>query len=202
MCKRILSVCPLALSLHTFAQDSFEEFVQKDISKIVLRHHTHAMLGLFDDGHETVPNLKGKELPKRIALVSFYIFDRRKSKSYSYTTHGAWDITITVTKTIFTSLKNTMLLGNVFLTLAAPNIIAEFKAKGMEVLLPDQYLTDDAKRNAYANFQPEISGLSKSLFTKDDDFMTQGGAEGFLVKPVWAPFDFKQGHRLVLWQKT
>lgn len=184
--KIILSALAFPV-LSLTAQESFKELNDKDISKMTVRHHTR-MQGPYDDGHGTVPNLKGKELPKRIALVSFYSFDKGSIGKKSFKT-PIYEYKVTS----WTTDAGASALSNVFASAAVPKIVAEFKKAGMDVLVPDQYLTDDAKKSAYNNFEPDISWLSKALMTQDDNFKSQAGASGYLVKPAFAPFDFKTG---------
>jgi hypothetical protein len=165
-------------------QESFQEIAGiqdgKSFSKLITRH---LGVGPFDDGHGTIPMLKGLDIPKRVALVSFYTFDRgvtskaKKQGNYIYTSK-TW-----------TSQAGANYVSTQFAERGVPEIVAEFQKHGIEVLTPAAFLTDDAKKQAYRAFVPDISGLSKRFLTKDDNFESEGAAVGYLTKPAWAPFD-------------
>ena len=182
--KSLLTLACLAcITTAVQAQETFNELAAvdgKDFSKMVTRHLGQ---GPFDDGHGVVANLTGK-LPRKVALVSIYAFDRgfkesKKRGDYIYIKEG------------WMTQEGTNYVASMFAERAVPKIVEQFAKYGMEVMTPAQFLTDDAKKAAYAAFEPDISGLSKSLLTKDDNFVAQGAAVGYLTKPVWAPFDYK-----------
>lgn len=127
------------------------------------------------------------KMPKRIALVSFYVDDPGITKvsgsNYSGKTYN----------TTNTGSTNAQFYANYFLNASIQNIKEGFNKYGMEVLLPNEFLTSQEKKDAYNNFVVQHTTLNKigqglSKFVKNMGNMstsieTDEAADGFkLVK--------------------
>ncbi len=102
------------------------------------------------------------KLPKRVALVSFYIDDpgltkvngtNQTGKSYNTTNTGS---------------TNGRIFANEYYNKSIEAIKTTFKAYGMNVLTPSEYLTDDDKKQAYNDFVVKHTAGNKlgEKFTK------------------------------------
>ncbi|MFM2284962.1 MAG: hypothetical protein RLZZ543_459 [Bacteroidota bacterium] len=86
------------------------------------------------------------KMPKRIALVSFYTDDQGITKVTGTNSMG---------KTYHTTNSgndNLKIFGNRFYAVGMPAIKSAFQQYGIEILSPEEFLTDDTKRAAYRNF--------------------------------------------------
>jgi hypothetical protein len=102
-----------------------------------------------------------KELPKKVALVSFYSFDP------GMTTVKRWSTSNTLYKTTHTKTTKTNAIGSSgelaigFYLQSIEELIGKFKEYNMDLLLPDEYLDTDAKKEFYNNFTVERGKLSE-----------------------------------------
>ena len=95
------------------------------------------------------------KMPKRVALVSFYIDDpgitkvsgtNATGKSYNTTNTGS---------------DNGKLFANEFASKSIETLKAEFRTYGITVLSPSEFLTDDDKKQAYNDFVVKHTSLNK-----------------------------------------
>ncbi len=107
----------------------------------------------MEDGSGTIPFLsKLGGVPKKIALVNFYIYDpgsKQQSMTHIFTTS--------------ISEKGGNMFANNFLADGLEGMKAAFAARGMEILLPEQYLDTEEKKKNYYEFNPEVSGFTKVM---------------------------------------
>jgi len=102
-----------------------------------------------------------KELPKRVALVSFYSFDP------GMTTVKRWTTSNTLYKTTHTKTTKINAVGSSgelaigFYLQSIEELISKFKEYNMELLLPDEYLDTDVKKEFYSKFEVERGKLSE-----------------------------------------
>jgi hypothetical protein len=102
-----------------------------------------------------------KELPKKVALVSFYSFDP------GMTTVKRWTTSNTVFKTTHTKTTKINAVGSSgelalgFYLQSIDELINKFKEYNMDLLLPEEYLDTDAKKEFYTNFEVERGKLSE-----------------------------------------
>ena len=96
-----------------------------------------------------------KEMPKKVALVSFYSFDPGMTKVQIWTNGGGnWvEVHTKTTKRNSVGSSGELALGFYFQSMDA--LIDEFNSFGMELLLPEQYLDSDEKTEYYNNFKVE-----------------------------------------------
>jgi len=95
------------------------------------------------------------KMPKRIALVSFYITDpgitkisgtNQTGKSFNTTNTGS---------------ANGKIFANDFSSKSIETIKASFKTYGIDILTPSEFLTDDDKKQAYNDFVVKHTNLNK-----------------------------------------
>lgn len=133
----------------------------------------------FDDGHGMWAWPKAfKNLPKRVGLLSFVVFDPgffdTKVKKY-----GGPDISYTVTtsKSAALSIDNTQKLASFFYSEAIPAIKENFKSFGSELLTPEEFCTTDAIRQAYNTFNYQEKASAK-MFSGESAANTIAVPEG------------------------
>jgi hypothetical protein len=86
------------------------------------------------------------KMPKRVALVSFYIDDPGITKISGTNSTGK------TYNTTNTGSANGVAFANAFYKQSIDNIRSTFKTYGMDILTPDEFLNDDAKKQAYNDF--------------------------------------------------
>jgi hypothetical protein len=105
------------------------------------------------DGSGTLPVMaKLGGVPKKVALVTFYVFDP-----------GSIQTGMTAVYTTIITPKGGNGFANNFLKEGLEPIKAAFSARGMEVLTPDQYLDTPEKKKNYASFAPTLSKFTKMM---------------------------------------
>jgi len=102
-----------------------------------------------------------KEMPKRVALVSFYSFDPGMTKVQRWTTSNTlYKTTYTkTTKINATGSSGELAIG--YYLQSIEELISRFKEYNMELMLPDDYLDTDVKKEFYKNFTVERGKLSE-----------------------------------------
>ena len=126
------------------------------------------------------------KLPKRVALVSFYVDDpgltkvsgtNQTGKSYNTTNTGS---------------DNARIFANEFYKVSAEEVKTTFAKYGIQVLTPSEFLTDDDKKQAYNDFVVKHTNLN-SLGSKIGKFFKEAGNAGTTLE-IDEPAD---GFRLV-----
>lgn len=127
----------------------------------------------FEDGHGMwVWPPAMKTFPKRVGILSFMVFDpgffEVTSKRY-----GGPDISRTVTTYKGASLKleSTIALAQFLYDETLPELKENFKYFGSELLTPEEFITSDAIRAAYNNFNYEEKGVAKWM-SKEGSYQT------------------------------
>ena len=112
-------------------------------------------------GYSLNPRLL-KEMPKKVALVSFYSFDPGMTKTQVWTskfpTHSDAFYDYFTTYTLVSKRNSVGSSGELalgFYLQSINTLIDEFNSFGMELLLPEQYLDSDEKTEYYDNFKVE-----------------------------------------------
>ncbi|MES1166532.1 MAG: hypothetical protein ABUL68_00880 [Pseudomonadota bacterium] len=128
-----------------------------------------------ENGTGPVPYLRALGAPpKRVALVSFYVWDAGNVKQSVYNTAMTWRFSKSVTATgierIATGLYD-----------AGIGAMKEgFAAYGMQLLTPDEFLDTADKKAAYLTFKPEHGALGSVMgFLQSKDRSLSYAAEGF-----------------------
>lgn len=187
MKKTLLTVTAIAVSsIYLFAQSELPENYPS-VDKVKVK---------FDFPKEGRSSNKGKgfsanlsRLPngiKKVALVSFFVFDPGVTKTWTTTAES--DIMITTTfhvkKKSTGGLSSDICLGA--LAKAYNPLINTFKEYGIDLLLPDQYLDTEEKRNYYNNFKVEhdkFDSFLKNMGSANHDVVF-GTPDGFIVADI------------------
>lgn len=123
---------------------------------------------------------------KRVALVSFYAFDPGVTKTWTTTSSSGFiTTTTTYTKKRSTGGMASEIAYGAFVTSIDP-MIAKFKEFGIDLLLPNQILDTDAKKNYYNSFQVQhgkFADWARNLSSGNHDQM-YGTLEGLNVMDI------------------
>ncbi len=130
------------------------------------------------------------EMPKKVALVSFYSFDpgMTKIKRWKTQTSGYYYNTITthtqVTKRNATGGSGELALGYLLQSIDA--LKDGFKSYGMDLLLPEEFLDTEEKTEFYNNFEVERAAFNEWITNigSGSHDMIYGYPEGFNVLDV------------------
>jgi len=128
---------------------------------------------------------------KKVALVSFFVFDPGLTKTWSTTsTNTGYYVTTTTTTTYKKKNSTGALSGDIALGALAKSIdpmIAEFKALGIDLLLPDQFLDTEDKKAYYNAFEVKheksFANWVGSAGSGNHDVM-YGYMDGFIVADI------------------
>ena len=112
--------------------------------------------------------------PKRVALVSFYVWDAGNEEHSVYNTSMQWSTTKTVTGTGRERAADALYQA------AVQPMKEAFAAAGMQLLTPQEFLNTPEKKAAYESFTPEHGSLGSVMgfLTKKNRSEPQA-AEGF-----------------------
>ncbi|MDX2196719.1 MAG: hypothetical protein NW207_09900 [Cytophagales bacterium] len=151
--------------------------------------------GSFEDGHGKKPYLKALgQPPKKVALLSFYLFDPITSVNWDGRSFCMYS------ESNFTDEGHNK-IANKFLDTSMAQLKEAFKTYGMELLTPAEYLTDDAKREAYDKFANPHSGLPKFLVS-DKKFKNASSPDGYRSFIIQYPDDNKASEEFGKLAKT
>jgi len=136
-------------------------------------------------------------LPKKVALVSFYTFDPGFTKTWRSSSVSSGYYYDTKTTTFHTKTRNSggnaghIALG--FYTSAIDILKSKFKAMGMDLLEPEEFLDTEDKKEFYDSYDIEKSNfndfLSKALNSGGGHDAIYAYPEGYRVIPIDAePF--------------
>lgn len=143
-----------ALFLSACSAPKLSEYAEKTDLKSKAKYDFNQMK-TKDNGKGFAVNMKALgKMPKRVALISFYVDDPGLTKivKSSYSTDY---------KTTNTGSDNAKMYANFFLKSSLDHLKSTFAEYGMEVLTPDQFLTDNDKKSAYDNFVVKHTTLNK-----------------------------------------
>ena len=126
------------------------------------------------------------KLPKKVALISFYVDDPGMFKK----SNGGSTINYVTTNT---GSANAKMYANYFYKNSIETLKATYKTYGMELLTPSEFLTDDDKKQFYNDFVlrhttlsavgDKISNFFKGATTAGTSIETDEAADGFkLIK--------------------
>ena len=108
-----------------------------------------------------------KELPKKVALVTFFTFDPGFTQVWKTTSTNEGYYTTTKTTTTHTRKRNSA--GNAgyistgFYDNAIDILVNSFKEMGMDLLEPEEFLDTDEKKKFYESYQVEKSKFNSSV---------------------------------------
>lgn len=122
-------------------------------------------------------------MPKKVALVSFYVDDPGLFKQ----TKGGTTITYTTTNT---GSANARVFANNFYSKSIDALKASFKANDMDLLTPSEFLTDDDKKQFYNDFVVKHTSLA-NIGDKLGKFFKKLGNAGTTIETDEAADGFK-----------
>jgi hypothetical protein len=175
------------MAANVFAQSELPE-KYSDVSKVKVKEDFPSEGRTGKSGKGFSANIGN--LPngiKKVALVSFFVFDPGLTKTWtSSSSSGYITTTTTYTKKRSTGGISGDIAFGAFATAIDP-MIAEFKALGMELLLPNDYLDTEEKKQFYNNFQVKheksFANWIGSAGEGNHDVM-YGTMDGFIVADI------------------
>lgn len=149
-----------------------------------------------DSGRGPVPYFKALGgPPKRVALISFYVWDCGNKKTGAYTiyqTRYSYKRTKNVEPEAVDDFANELYDASI------AGFKESFSTYGMQLLTPDEFLDTEEKKTTYENFEMEIGGGQKfaRLFQKSnaDTWRAAGAPEGYRVFQLATVMDVKDHH--------
>ncbi|WP_288369773.1 hypothetical protein [uncultured Algoriphagus sp.] len=180
----------LGLSTFAEAQKSIQEIAElndKKWDKLVKNYRNYGnsidqLQGLLNEellAEENLPN------PKKIGVLTMQLWD------YSVTTSTKAG-QVTLYKKNFLTPEGSNLVADQFLETIFPKFQEQFQAKGIALLEPSEFITDEEKRKIYeeGGSRIEASGLFKTIGTISDFLIKSDigegsvGASGYEFYPV------------------
>jgi hypothetical protein len=161
MKKAILIICAVIFSTTCFCQSELPDFApskEKVIKKVKLDMPLEGRKYKNGTGYSLNPKLLA-EMPKKVALVSFYSFDPGMTKTQVWRTvnEGYYWTTVTtntkVTKRNAIGSSGDLALGYYINSIDV--LISQFENYGMDLLLPEEYLDTEEKTEYYNDFKVE-----------------------------------------------
>jgi hypothetical protein len=168
----------------------FEAELGSDPAKVAGDVKIHMMNGDnagLESGKGLVPYLKALSgPPKRVALVSFYIWDSGNKKEKSYRFYGGnYVMQMDNTYEVAVDASELDKLATELHAAAVGPLKEEFAAVGMQLLTPAEFLDTPAKQEAFQSTKVEVGGMGALM-----GFLQKGAAEEW----QWGTPD---GYRLI-----
>jgi hypothetical protein len=130
--------------------------------------------------------------PKRVALISFYVWDCGNKKENVYNPVYSYKRTVNVEYQAVDAYANELYDASI------AGFKEGFAAYGMELLTPDEYLDTEEKKATYEKFQMDAGGGQKfvMLFQKSnaDTWRFAGAPEGYRILQLATRMDVKGNH--------
>ena len=138
----------------------------------------------FGPGPTQLKQMKTEDFPKRVGLLSFYLFDTGIHKFNAMAaTYGG-----TYSKKFGMNADGANMFSTEFASRGVPVLKERFAEHGMELLTPVEFLENQAQIDAYHNFELPKSGWQK--FAKgvqgwlDKNPHADGAADGYAMIPT------------------
>jgi hypothetical protein len=168
----------------------FEAELGSDPAKVAGDVKIHMMNGDnagLESGKGLAPYLKALSgPPKRVALVSFYIWDSGNKKEKSYRFYGGnYVLQMDNTYKLAVDASELDKLATELHAAAVGPLKEEFAAVGMQLLTPAEFLDTPAKQEAFQSTKVEVGGMGALM-----GFLQKGAAEEW----QWGTPD---GYRLI-----
>jgi hypothetical protein len=171
--RGIVAVLSLGMvgSVPSAVAGPFEAELGSDPAKVAGDVKIHMMNGDnagLESGKGLVPYLKALGAPpKRVALVSFYIWDSGNKKEKSYRFYGG-DYVMQMDNTYRWAVNASELdkLATELHAAAIGPLKEEFASVGMQLLTPAEYLDTPARQEAYLSTKVEVGGSLMSFLQK------------------------------------
>jgi hypothetical protein len=118
----------------------------------------------FEDGHGMYAwHPAMKQFPKRVALLSYIVFDPGLFEVTSKRIDPCGILSLVKTESGFLSAKSTKELAQGLYEMSIAAMKAEFGNYGSVLLTPDEYLSGDGMRSVYTSFDFKEKGLAKMM---------------------------------------
>ncbi|MCF8372447.1 MAG: hypothetical protein K9H64_12535 [Bacteroidales bacterium] len=126
------------------------------------------------------------EMPKKVALVSFYSFDPGMTKIQTWTTSNTEYKTIHTKTTKRNAVGSSGELALGFYLTSIDRMVERFKGFGMDLLVPEEFLDSPEKTEYYTNFVVERAKFNEwlSKLGSNSHDVIFGYPEGFNVVDV------------------
>lgn len=190
----------VAAAIPTAVAGPFEAELGSDAAALAGDVKINMMNGDNDglaSGKGLVPYLKALGAPpKKVALVSFYVWDCGNKKEASYRIYGG-NYTYHVNNTRRISVDDEAIdrLATELHDAAIGPLKEEFAAVGMQLLTPAEYLDTPEKAQAFETTKVELGGMGKLMgFLQSgstDDEWQWGAPEGYRILKVATAGDLR-----------
>lgn len=151
----LVAILLLAFGMQAYAQSDFAESTA-NVSKIKARQDFNGEGRTSKKGTGWSTNVQLlDELPKKVALVTFYLEDPGTTKQKKSSTQ-------IVAKLWSTDAATAQAHVNGFYNESIDDLKAGFEKMGMTLLTPDEFLTSDDKKTFYNSFMAEHGPLKKN----------------------------------------
>jgi hypothetical protein len=153
-----------------------------------------------DSGRGPTPYLKALGgPPKRVALVSFYVWDCGNKKESAYTMYGGnYKYRVSNKRTINVESQAVDMLATEIYDASIQGMKEAFAANGMQLLTAEEFLDTEEKKATYANFKmTEGAGQKFAGFFQKSNLETwrfAGAPEGYRVFQMATVMDVKGNH--------
>ncbi|WP_425636591.1 hypothetical protein ACPUEN_14360 [Algoriphagus yeomjeoni] len=199
----------LCFSNLVSAQKSLQDIAElndKKWDKLVKNYRNNStwidqLQGLLNEDLLAEENLPD---PKGIGVLTMQVWDKSETVVSQSTFEGMYSSTTTTTYSKnFLSPSGSNIVADKFIETMLPIYGDQFKTKGISLIEPQEFLTDEEKRTIYKEgvYAIEVSGLVKSLLSintfltgKDKEVQSSLSASGYEFYPVSASImssDFK-----------
>ncbi len=188
-----------AFVIKVNAQGAFDEIAKssdKSFGKAAVQNHPPK----GDKKGQTGPYWPAfnGQIPKRIALVTFYVYDKPFTEVKRYTTQeyavgssgvGLYEVEHATTYTKNLTKDGASKVATDFFVQCKDSLVKTFSDRGVQLLLPDQFLDTPEKQKFYNDFEPEVSGIFKGILNKSENLSAVAG--GFRFIPAELPMEYK-----------
>lgn len=197
----LLSILSIAFHFKSNAQGSFDEIAKlndKAFSKAAKNQHPPK----GDKRGQSGPYWAAfnGQIPRKIALVTFYVYDKpfseiQKSSHNEYMIGsegvGLYEVTTYTKYTKNLTKDGASVIASDFFDQCRDSLVKSFSDRGVQLLLPDQFLDSPEKQKYYNDFEPEISGIFKGMLNKSEQLSAVAGGFRFIPVPTDIPGEYK-----------
>lgn len=205
MRSMILAIlCAVAVTRGWAKEATFAAELGTDPAKVVADVDLSMMNGNgngSDSGRGPVPYFKALGAPpKRVALISFYVWDCGNKKESAYNVYGgAYTYRVRNTRTRNVDASSVEMLANELLDAGIAPLKRAFASAGMQLLTPEEFADTDAKKEVYTSFQPKVGGMEKLFrglqkMADSDSWKAAGAPEGYRLFQLTTVGDVKGNH--------
>ena len=140
------------------------------------------------------------QVPKRVALVSFYVFDKpfeetRTDTHQEYTLGssgvGLYDVTTTTRITKNLTKDGASTIATDFFVQCKDSLVKAYADGEIQLLMPSEFAATPEKWKIYEDFEPDISGVFKGMLTRATNMSAVAEGFRFIPAPTDLPADYK-----------